>query len=200
MNGASISVDSSAIGSTNTNNNNMSNYSQIATTMLAGLTSRMPSGSDLRDQSNQIWSKSRPWAEFSNTAQMNIPTMLDLKERISSNSVYYLYNYLIILVVLSVLTVLVSPLSILGLFVIGSTYYFMYIMHADRPLQVKGMVLDSRMKGVALAVVSLVILYITGAGATFTTLFMVVAVISLAHMAIRKPPSEADFDTVYQAP
>jgi hypothetical protein len=44
---------------------------------------------------------------------------------------------------------------------------------------------------------SLAVLWLTGAGATFTGLVVVVAIISLSHAAVRKPPGEADFETAY---
>jgi len=124
------------------------------------------------------------------------PQMSDLKERIVENSQYYLYNYLIILILLSVVTVLVSPLAILGLISIAGGYMYLFVMNPD-PIVVKGATLDNRGKSATLGVFSLLVLWLTGAGGTFMTLVGVVGAVALLHAMMRKAPSEADFETAY---
>jgi len=57
--------------------------------------------------------------------------------------------------------------------------------------------LDNRGKSVAVALFALFVLWITGAGRTFTTLVSTIGFVSLVHAAVRKPPTEADFDTAF---
>lgn len=65
------------------------------------------------------------------------------------------------------------------------------------PLVLGGVTIDNNVKGVVVMGFSLIVLWLTGAGATFTLLVAAVGVISLGHAAIRRPPGEADFETAY---
>lgn len=160
------------------------------------LASFVPSIDSLKEQMGSIWARSRPWSEFANTAQMNKPQVSDTFDRVKENLEYYAFNYLVILLCLSALTVLTSPLAFLGGLFIVFAYVYLFFLNPE-PLVVAGMSLDNNIKAVFILVFSLVMLWLTGAGATFTTLVVVVAIISLTHAAIRRPPGEADFDTVY---
>jgi hypothetical protein len=164
--------------------------------VLGSLLRRLPTGEDFRARIGDLWTRSRPWNEFFNTAAMNKPELSELRERVSQNLAYYAYNYATIFAVLVVLMVLVSPLSILGALAIFALYTYLFALNPE-PITALGdrVVLDSRGKSVVVLVFSLVILWLTGAGATFSTLLFVVATIAIAHAAIRKPPGEADFES-----
>jgi len=163
---------------------------------LNSVLARLPSSEDVKGKALNVLSHSRPWAEFANSSQMNVPPVSEIRDRLEQNSQYYCYNYAVILFALTFVTVLVSPLSILGIVVIMAAYTFLYIMHPDR-ISVGKFHLDQRTKGVALVLFALLVLWLTGAGSTFITLLCVVSCISVIHMLIRKPPGEADFDTAY---
>jgi hypothetical protein len=164
--------------------------------LVGGLLRRLPTGEDFRARLGDLWTRSRPWGEFFNTAAMNKPDLSELRERVSQNLAHYAYNYATIFAVLVVLMVLVSPLSILGALAIFALYTYLFALNPE-PITAFGehLVLDSRGKSIVVLVFSLVILWLTGAGATFSTLLFVVATIALAHAAVRKPPGEADFET-----
>lgn len=156
----------------------------------------MPSIESLKNRMGDVWSRSRPWAEFTNTSQMSKPEFAELFDRIKENAEYYAFNYLVILLFMSALTILTSPLSFLGGLFIALTYFYLYFLNPE-PLVIAGLTVDNNFKAAFITLFSLVILWLTGAGATFTVLVAVVGVIALTHAAVRRPPGEADFETAY---
>ncbi|EME26628.1 prenylated Rab receptor 2 [Galdieria sulphuraria] len=157
---------------------------------------RLPTAAEIRERLFQVWSNSQPWNEFLNTSQMNLPPFSELKDRLQQNLTHYGHNYAVILLVLSGITVLVSPFAILGLIMIFAAYLYLFVFHADA-LVFGNLQLDNRAKSIFLLVFSLLLLGLTGAGATFTSLVAVVALIAFIHATVRKPPGEADFETAY---
>jgi PRA1 family protein 1 len=164
-----------------------------ALSRVAGL---VPSVDTLKDRVGDVWTRSRPWSEFANTSQMNKPQVSELLERVKENAEYYAFNYLVVLLLMSALTIITSPLAFLGGLFIVAAYFYLYFLNPE-PIVALGITLDNNVKAAAIMLFSLVVLWLTGAGATFTGLLVVVAVIALTHAAVRKPPTEADFDTAY---
>ncbi|KAI0562140.1 prenylated Rab receptor 2 [Gracilaria domingensis] len=160
---------------------------------VAGL---MPSLETLKDRMGDVWARSRPWGEFCNTSQMSKPEFNELFERVRENGEYYAFNYLVILLIMSALTILTSPLAFLGGLFIALAYFYLYFLNPE-PLVVAGVTFDNNVKAAFITVFSLVMLWLTGAGATFTVLVAVVGIIAVTHAAVRRPPGEADFETAY---
>ena len=170
--------------------------SMSALSALGRVAGYMPSLDSVKDKMGDVWTRSRPWSEFANTSQMSKPEFSELLERVKENAEYYAFNYLVILLVMSGLTILTSPLAFLGgLFIVGA-YFYLYFLNPE-PLVVMGVTFDNNIKAAAIMLFSLVVLWLTGAGATFTFLLFVVGVIAAGHAAVRKPPGEADFETAY---
>lgn len=182
-----VSADpSSATGST----------AAAAAGALSRMASMVPSVETLKGRVGDIWSRSRPWSEFANTSQMNKPEFADVLERIKENAEYYAFNYLVILLLMSALTILTSPLAFLGGIFIVAAYFYLYFLNPD-PIVMLGITFDNNVKAAFIMLFSLVVLWLTGAGATFTGLVVVVGIIALTHAALRRPPGEADFETAY---
>lgn len=154
-----------------------------AISAVAGL---VPSTEVIKARLGSVWSESRPWAEFGNLSQMARPEVSEVVERVQENGRYYQMNYLLILVVLGALTILTSPLSFLGGFCVLVAYVYLFVVHPE-PLRLGGVDLDSKAKAVMMVLLSVAALWVTGAGATFTSLIVVVGVIALAHAAVRRP-------------
>ena len=170
---------------------------ETPTGLLLRLSAFVPSTEALKTRFTTIWSSSRPWSEFANTTQMSKPEFIDLMPRIRENFQYYAFNYLVILLILSALTILSSPLSFLGGLFIFVAYMYLFVFNPE-PLNLGGwIVVDNNVKAVGIMVFSLVVLWLTGAGATFTGLVVVVAAIATVHAAFRRPQGEADFETAY---
>lgn len=167
-----------------------------ALSAVSRLATLVPSLDSLKERLGTVWSRSRPWGEFANTAQMNKPQVAEVFDRVKENAEYYAFNYLVILLCLSALTVLTSPLAFLGGMFIVAAYFYLYFLNPE-PLIIAGFTIDNNVKAVVILLFSLVMLWLTGAGATFTTLVVVVAIISVSHAALRRPPGEADFETAY---
>lgn len=160
------------------------------------MASLLPSAETLKSRMGDVWSRSRPWSEFACTAQMTRPEFADLFDRIRENAEYYAFNYLVILLVMSGLTILTSPLAFMGGLFIVFAYFYLYFLNPE-PFVMGGLTLDNNIKAVFIMLFSLIVLWLTGAGATFTVLVVVVGIIALTHAAIRRPPGEADFETAY---
>lgn len=160
---------------------------------VAGL---VPSIDSLKDRMGDVWTRSRPWAEFGNTSQMAKPEFGELYDRIKENAEYYAFNYLVILLLMSGLTILTSPLAFLGGLFIVMAYFYLYFLNPE-PIMLAGITFDNNVKAAFIMIFSLIVLWWTGAGAIFTGLVVVVGVIALTHAAVRRPPGEADFETAY---
>lgn len=162
----------------------------------ARLASAMPSLDTMKERVADIWARSRSWGEFANTAQMSRPEAGELMERVRENMEYYAFNYLVILLILSAFTVLTSPFTFLGGIFIAAAYCYLFFLNPE-PFKFAGISMDNNVKALLITVASLIVLWLTGAGAAFTGLIVVVAVIACGHAAVRKPPGEADFETAY---
>lgn len=161
--------------------------------VVAGL---VPSLESLKERMGDVWARSRPWSEFMNTAQMSKPEFSELFERVKENAEYYAFNYLVILLLMSALTIFSSMLAFLGGLFIVLAYFYLYFLNPE-PIVVAGITLDNNIKAAFIMLFSLVMLWLTGAGATFTTLVGVVGIVALTHASVRRPPGEADFETAY---
>eukprot|EP00177_Eucheuma_denticulatum_P003346 GFKZ01006047.1.p1 GENE.GFKZ01006047.1~~GFKZ01006047.1.p1 ORF type:complete len:199 (-),score=27.08 GFKZ01006047.1:334-930(-) len=163
---------------------------------LSTIAAMIPSLDSIKSRMGDVWSRSRPWSEFLNTSQMSKPEFADLFDRIKENFEYYAFNYLVILLVMSALTVLTSPLAFLGGLFIVLAYFYLFFLNPE-PLVFAGITVDNNIKAAAITLFSLVVLWLTGAGATFTVLVVVVGIVAVTHAAIRRPQGEADFETAY---
>lgn len=176
--------------------NNATPTDAAAPSTISTMASLLPSVETLKSRMGDVWSRSRPWSEFANTSQMTRPEFGDLFDRIRENGEYYAFNYLVILLVMSGLTILTSPLAFMGGLFIVLAYFYLYFLNPE-PFLVGGLTLDNNVKAAFIMLFSLIVLWLTGAGATFTVLVVVVGIIALTHAAIRRPPGEADFETAY---
>jgi len=165
---------------------------------LAALTQYVPSVDTMKERFGDIWTRSRPWSEFGSASQMQVTTNPgELKDRMMDNFQYFFYNYLVILIVLSALTILTSPLSLLGGFFILAAYVYLFVMN-NEPITLSGYEIDNKGKMVIVVLFSLVVLWLTGAGATFTGLLITMTILSSIHAAVRKSSNEVDFETAYE--
>lgn len=167
-----------------------------AVTALGRVAAFAPSMDGVKEKLGDVWTRSRPWSEFANTSQMGRPELGDVAERVRENAEHYAFNYLVILVVMSALTILTSPLAFLGGMFIVAAYSYLYFLNPE-PLVIAGITFDNNVKAAAITLFSLVVLWLTGAGATFSGLVFFVALVAVTHAALRKPPGEADFETAY---
>jgi len=164
----------------------------LATKLLGTL----PTLDTVKGKLGDVWSRSRAWGDFFNTAQMNKPAPGEVMERVKENLEHYAFNYLVILLILSGFTVLTSPFTFLGGLFIAAAYAYLFLLNPE-PIKIAGMPVDNNAKAGLITASSVAVLWLTGAGAAFSSLIFVVAVVALGHAAVRKPPTEADFETAY---
>lgn len=163
---------------------------------MARLAGAMPSADTVKGKLAEVWSRSRAWSEFANTSQMTRPEPAEVLDRIKENMEHYAFNYMVILLVASALTVMTSPLAFLGGIFIALAYCYLFFLNPEA-FKVAGVTLDNNFKAAVILLFSLVILWLTGAGAAFTGLVVFVGIVAIGHATFRKPPGEADFDTAY---
>eukprot|EP00179_Madagascaria_erythrocladioides_P000830 CAMPEP_0198316500 /NCGR_PEP_ID=MMETSP1450-20131203/6369_1 /TAXON_ID=753684 ORGANISM="Madagascaria erythrocladiodes, Strain CCMP3234" /NCGR_SAMPLE_ID=MMETSP1450 /ASSEMBLY_ACC=CAM_ASM_001115 /LENGTH=191 /DNA_ID=CAMNT_0044019659 /DNA_START=64 /DNA_END=639 /DNA_ORIENTATION=+ len=168
---------------------------------LAGLSSaRMPTSADLRAALSSAYAQARPWSEFANTAKCAMPKSTTVaKDRVLANALYYRYNYLLIFLAALVVTVLVSPLAVLGVIAVAALGVYLQGLDAGSVVVAgKEVAVDDRRKGVVMGVVSLVVLWVTGAGLAIMNLAGLVGFVAAGHAVAREHSEEADFETAYE--
>lgn len=164
--------------------------------LVSRLMSTLPTADVIRSKLGEVWERSRSWSDFFNTSQMNRPAPSEVMERVKENLEHYAFNYLVILLVLSAFTILTSPFTFLGGLFVAAAYAYLFLLNPE-PLKIAGMDVGNNAKAGIVMFVAIATLWLTGAGAAFTSLIVVVAFIAIGHAAARKPPGEADFETAY---
>ncbi len=164
--------------------------------LVTRLLGTLPTVDVVKSKLGEVWDRSRSWSDFFNTAQMNRPAPSEVMERVKENLEHYAFNYLVILLVLSAFTVLTSPFTFLGGLFVAAAYAYLFLLNPE-PLKIAGMDVGNNAKAGIVMFVAVATLWLTGAGAAFTSLIVVVGVIAIGHAAARKPPGEADFETAY---
>lgn len=76
-------------------------------------------------------------------------------------------------------------------------YMYLFIFNPEAIVLWGGVSLNNGWKAGLILGFALVVLWTTGAGATFTGLVVVVGVLATLHAAFRRPVGEADFETAY---
>lgn len=164
--------------------------------LMSRLVTALPTVETVKNKLGDVWGRARSWSDFFNTAQMNKPAPAEMMERIKENLEHYAFNYLVILLVLSAFTILTSPFTFLGGLFVAAAYAYLFLLNPE-PIMIAGLPVDNNAKAAIITFASLAVLWLTGAGAAFTSLIVVVGIIALGHAAVRKPPGEADFETAY---
>ncbi|GJP44394.1 hypothetical protein CLOM_g9144 [Closterium sp. NIES-68] len=130
----------------------------------------------------------RPWSELTDRSLFARPDNLnDALGRLRKNTSYFQANYLSILIVVIVLCMLWNPTAILWLALLAAAWIYIFMARTDA-LIIAGRTLNEREKFLAMAVISIVIVFgLTSVGSILMSgLVMGAAAIAL-HAAFRVP-------------
>lgn len=111
------------------------------------------------------WSSMQSWGSFIDTSKMILPVSIQQwSKRLVHNLKHFQSNYFCVFTILFIYCILTSPLLLLVLAAIFAAGYVLTLKNAERPLKIFGRKLNLGQQYLALAICSLPLLYIVGAG------------------------------------
>lgn len=111
------------------------------------------------------WSKLQSWGSFIDTSKMLLPISIQQwSKRLVQNFKHFQSNYLFVFLILCIYCILTSPLLLLVLVFIAGAGYVLTLRNAESPLKFFGKKLNLGQQYLALAILSLPLLYLVGAG------------------------------------
>ncbi|CAG2105432.1 unnamed protein product [Medioppia subpectinata] len=112
------------------------------------------------------WQVMKSWGMFADTNRMLFPTAINQwSRRLVKNLQYFQSNYMCLFIILFIYCVLTSPLLLLALSASVGGAYILTLKNAERPLKFFGRRLTLGQQYLCLAVASLPLFYVVGAGA-----------------------------------
>ena len=112
------------------------------------------------------WKLMKSWGMFIDTNKMLFPTAINQwSRRLIKNLQFFQSNYLCVLIILLIYCILSSPLLLLALSASFGAGYILTLKNAERPIKFFGRRLTLGQQYLAVAVCSLPLFYLVGAGA-----------------------------------
>lgn len=112
------------------------------------------------------WKAMKSWGGFIDTSKMVLPANVQLwSRRLIKNLTNFQSNYLCVFVILLIYCILTSPLLLLALGASLGACYIVALKNAERPVKFFGHKLSLGQQYLAIAICSLPLFYIVGAGA-----------------------------------
>lgn len=139
-------------------------------------------------------SRARPWLEFIDFSAFG-PAEGGLNgylERIKLNAPYFMFNYLMLGLVLTCVSVITKPVALLGTVVVLWLYFQFFGVEATEEYYFMGFSLDDSEKLGVLVAIGLVTFWLTAGGfGIFLSVCSAVIFVTLLHGAFRKPSPAA---------
>ncbi|XP_054160507.1 prenylated Rab acceptor protein 1-like [Oppia nitens] len=111
------------------------------------------------------WAVMKSWGSFVDTNRMQFPTAISQwSRRLVRNLQHFQSNYMCVFIILFIYCILTSPLLLLALSASFGAAYILTLKNAERPLKFFGRRLTLGQQYLCVAVVSLPLFYIVGAG------------------------------------
>lgn len=111
------------------------------------------------------WASMQSWGSFIDTSRMLLPTSIQQwSKRLVYNLKHFQSNYFCVFIILFIYCILTSPLLLLVLAAILAGGYVLTLKNAERPLKIFGKKLNLGQQYLALAICSMPLLYVVGAG------------------------------------
>ncbi|XP_057535704.1 PRA1 family protein D-like [Amaranthus tricolor] len=130
----------------------------------------------------------RPWSEFFDISALSFPVSLsDATTRFNSNLTHFRLNYINVFLIIFFLTLALRPLSLLLVFVVSLSWYFLYFNPRILPLEIAGFIVDDRIVFGILAVISIIALFVAHSWMNLMVAILISAVIVGLHGVLRVP-------------
>lgn len=114
------------------------------------------------------WSTMQSWGSFIDTSKMVLPVSIQQwSKRLVFNLKHFQSNYFCVFFILFIYCILTSPLLLLVLAAVLAAGYIITLKNAERPLKIFGRKLNLGQQYFGLAICSLPLLYVVGAGGAF---------------------------------
>jgi len=160
----------------------MTNYGTIPTSSSGGTNVEFISRA--KQQLKAGLATRRPWKLMVHS--LNLPSgFRDAIARVKTNVAYFRMNYAIVVLVIVFLSLLYHPLSLIVFLALMVVWLFLYFLR-DEPLVIFNRMIDDRTVLIALSIVSVVLLLLTGAVWNIILALIVGVVVVAVHAAIRK--------------
>lgn len=128
----------------------------------------------------------RPWKLMFNFRSFALPAGVgDAVSRVRENISYFQMNYAIVVLIVLFLSLLWHPISLIVFVVLMAAWLFLYFLR-DEPLIIFGRLISDRVVLIVMAVLTVVLLLLTGAIGNILVALLIGAVLIVAHAALRK--------------
>lgn len=128
----------------------------------------------------------RPWKLMFNLRSFGLPGgVSDAVARVRTNVGYFQMNYALVVLFVLFLSLLWHPISLIVFVVLMAAWLFLYFLR-DEPLVIFGRLISDRVVLVVMAVLTVVLLLLTGATLNILIALLVGIVLVVAHAALRK--------------
>jgi len=135
-----------------------------------------------KDALFDAWIKSTGWPDFFDPAKVSLVFSTSaLMTRVRSNWSEFFHNYVLVALFFVAFGVALEPLACLSFVVVFVTYAVLFIYHDSHPCKLGPLTIHEHGKSVALLVVSLASLSLTGSFQTLLILAMISCVIIALH-------------------
>lgn len=113
----------------------------------------------IRDRAQLVLQSARPWSDFADVSQFNIPPLSAYKLRLQTNVETFFYNYFLLALVFLVIFAFGHLPSVVALVSVLAVAFFLYVLHPE-PIEVAGAEIGTPAKHaivVALALLALTV-------------------------------------------
>jgi hypothetical protein len=141
-----------------------------------------------KDRIQLIAQSARPWSEFADFSQFNLPPLSELSLRVSTNVEQNFYNYVIIGFAYLVLFAFGHFPSVLALLAVLALAFFLYVLHPE-PVVIADTEFGAPAKHALVAVVSLIALTVGHVLTLILSLSLFLLIVVGIHASIREHTS-----------
>jgi hypothetical protein len=163
----------------------MTNYGAIPTSSGASPPEELDSISRAKQRLKAGLATRRPWRAMFDYHSVGLPRGVSAAfSRIKTNIVYFQTNYAIVALIVLFLSLIQHPISLIVFTVLIFVWVFLYFLR-DEPIKVFGYQIDDRTVLGVLSVITVLLLFLTGATFNIIGALLVGAVLVLIHAAFR---------------
>lgn len=148
----------------------------------------------IRSRTQVAASRARPWMEFFDLSAFKAADGLSgYVERLRINGVYFLFNYVIVGLVLSVVSVITKPIALIGAALLIWLYFqFFGAETAEDEFRFFGFSLDTHEKIGLMVILGFIFSWVTAGGfGIFISVLIASLLVALIHGCFRKPSESA---------
>lgn len=148
----------------------------------------------LGERGNRATARARPWMEFVDMSAFGLAEggFKGYIDRLKINCPYFLFNYVILGLVLTIFSVITKPLALVGSVLLVWIYFQFFGTESEQDYEFLGLTLDNTKKIGCMVLLGFIIFWFTAGGfGIFLSVITAVAFVALIHGAFRKPSPEA---------